>query len=109
MPILANAKKALRVSKKKAANNRRTKSLMKTFVDKVLKTPTAASLSEAFSQVDKAVKKNVIHRNKAARVKSRLSKILSAAADGTSTAVKTVVKKVATKAKPKAKATKKTK
>ncbi len=31
-------------------------------------------LSLAYKQLDKAVKKHVIHRNKAARLKSRLSK-----------------------------------
>jgi ribosomal protein S20 len=96
MPILANAKKALRVSKKKTIANRRTKSLVKTFVDKVLKNPTAESLSAAFSQVDKAVKKNVLHRNKAARIKSRMSKLASG-----STAAPAVAKaKVAKAAKP---------
>ena len=104
MPILANAKKALRVSKKKALINRRTKSLVKTFVDKVIKEPSVAGLAGAFSQLDRAVKKNVIHKNKAARIKSRLSKM----ADGKTTA--TPAKKTETKAKAatKAKTTKTT-
>jgi len=77
MPILANAKKALRVSLKKTLANRRTKSLVKTFVDKALKQPTLENTSSAFSQLDKAVKKNVIHKNKAARMKSQVSKAAS--------------------------------
>jgi ribosomal protein S20 len=64
MPILANAKKALRVSLKKTDANRRTKSLVKTFVDKALKQPTPENTASAFSQLDKAVKKNVIHKIK---------------------------------------------
>ena len=36
------------------------------------------ALSLAFKQLDKAVKKNVIHRNKSARLKSRLAKAVSA-------------------------------
>ncbi len=107
MPILANAKKALRVSKKKTVANRRTKSLVKTFVDKVMKTPTAESLAAAFSQVDKAVKKNVIHRNKAARMKSRMSKLASGKVAAPAAVAKTAkVAKPATKAKPAAKKTK---
>lgn len=35
------------------------------------------SLSVLFKQLDKAVKKRVIHRNKAARLKSRLSKAIT--------------------------------
>jgi len=76
MPILKNAKKALRVSQRKAVVNGRVKSKLKTMVDKVAKTPTIESLSLAFSAIDKAVKGNLIHANKAARYKSSLSKLV---------------------------------
>ncbi len=76
MPLLANAKKALRASKKKTTVNRRTKSLVKTSLDLVKKKPTKESLASAFSKIDKAVKKNVLHKNKAARVKSQVSKLV---------------------------------
>jgi small subunit ribosomal protein S20 len=109
MPILANAKKALRVSLKKTLANRRTKSLIKTYVDKALKLPTAENTASAFSQLDKAVKKNVIHKNKAARIKSQVSKaaagiVAKPALKKTikvapkKTATKSVVKKAAKKA-----------
>lgn len=75
MPILANAKKALRVSVKKTTTNRRTKSLVKTFSDAVKKKTSAETLSGAFSKIDKAVKKNVLHKNKAARMKSQLARL----------------------------------
>ncbi len=101
MPILANAKKALRVSKKKAANNKRVKSLLKTFVDKVFKSPTAENAAAAFSRVDKAVKKNVLHKNKAARVKHQISKAMAGktttAAAPKKAAVKTAAKKAVKK------------
>lgn len=76
MPILKNAKKALRVSKKKTELNQVVKSRMKTMLDKAKKTPTMDTVSGAFSAVDRSVKKNLMHKNKAARLKSQLSKLL---------------------------------
>ncbi len=75
MPLLQNAKKALRVSKRNATVNSRVRSIVKTMVDKVKKSPTAENLRSAYSAVDSAVKKNLMHKNKAARVKSQLSKL----------------------------------
>lgn len=77
MPILKNAKKALRASKKKAEYNRQVKSRVKTMLDKIKAEPTSQNLAAVFSAVDKAVKRNIIHRNKAARVKSQVSKLVS--------------------------------
>jgi ribosomal protein S20 len=79
MPILANAKKALRVSKRKAAVNQPVRSRLKTAVDGAKKKATPESLSSAFSAVDKAVKRNIIHRKKAARIKSNLAKTAASA------------------------------
>lgn len=76
MPILKNAKKALRVSRRKTLINRRVKSMVKTIVDKMKLEPTAQNLKEAFSAIDTAAKSNIFHRNKAARYKSQLSKLL---------------------------------
>lgn len=77
MPILKNAKKALRASQAKAVFNLRVKSILKTMVTKMTKMPSVENLQSAFSAVDKAVKRNLVHKNKAARVKSQLSKLLS--------------------------------
>lgn len=106
MPILANAKKALRVSKKKTTINKRVKSLLKTFVDKVFKSPTAENASAAFSRVDKAVKKNVIHKNKAARMKQQISRAVAGKTTATATPKKAAVKKTVVKKKPAKKSTK---
>lgn len=76
MPLLQNAKKALKVSKRKAVINRLVKSQTKTAVDKMKKTPSAEHLANAYSAVDKAVKKNLYHKNKAARLKAQLSKLM---------------------------------
>ena len=75
MPILQNAKKALRVSKRKTIINRDIKSKMKSALDKVKKTPNKETLAAASSAIDRAVKKNLIHKNKAAHMKSRVAKL----------------------------------
>ncbi len=75
MPLLQNAKKALRVSKRKAIVNKTLRSKVKTMTDKVRETVSAENMSSAFSSIDKAVKKNLLHRNKAARMKSQLSRL----------------------------------
>jgi ribosomal protein S20 len=76
MPILANAKKALRVSKKKAEMNQPIRSRVKTVTDAVKKSPSAATLSTAFSAIDKAVKRNLIHKKKAAHLKSQMARLV---------------------------------
>jgi small subunit ribosomal protein S20 len=88
MPILKNAKKALRASKKKTLVNRNVKARMKTMMDHVKKEATLENLSKAFSAIDKAKKKNIIHKNKAAHLKSGLSTLL-----GKTEAPKSVTKK----------------
>ncbi|MEO8581483.1 MAG: 30S ribosomal protein S20 [Patescibacteria group bacterium] len=77
MPILKNAKKALRVSKRKAERNQVVKSKMKTMMDKAKKSITVDTISGAFSAIDRAARKHLLHPNKAARLKSQLSKKLA--------------------------------
>lgn len=78
MPILKNAKKALRSSKRKAVVNSRTRSKMRTAVAAVQTSATKETVSEAFSRIDRAVKKNLIHKNKAARMKSQVARMITA-------------------------------
>jgi ribosomal protein S20 len=78
MPLLNNAKKALRASERKATINRRIKSQVKTAVDKVKETPNPENMSSAFSALDKAVKRGLFHINKVARLKSQLSRLKTA-------------------------------
>ena len=82
MPITRNAKKALRVSIRKEAVNARVKKGLKEGIKATEKLATnknwkeaKASLSHAYSVIDKAVKKGTIKKNTAARKKARLSKI----------------------------------
>lgn len=76
MPIIKSAGKKLRQSLKHRDRNRAQKAKVKELVDAFKKNPTAKAYSAAVSALDKAAKKNLIHRNKAARLKSRLSKRL---------------------------------
>jgi len=89
MPISASAKKSLRVSLRKAAINRRRKLLIKT----ALKNVTADSLAKTISLVDKGVKWGIFHRNKAARLKSRLMRTTGTGA--TTASEKTSIAKTA--------------
>jgi small subunit ribosomal protein S20 len=87
MPITSSAKKALRASKHKADFNLKRRDAISNIVKKVKKLITAkdikgaeAMLPTAFKAIDKAWKTNLIHKNTAARKKSRLAKILAKAA-----------------------------
>lgn len=79
MPLLQNAKKALRVSKRKAVINSRVKSRVKSAVQTLKATPSKDAVAHAYSRMDRAVKRNVIPKNRAARLKSQLSKLASQA------------------------------
>lgn len=74
----------MRASAKKRVYNLRTKTKVKTAVKSVRSSLSASSkqdaikaLQEAFSAIDKAAKKNVIHKNTADRKKSRLAKAIA--------------------------------
>lgn len=89
MPIIKSAKKALRQSLKKRERNRETLSKMKTYMRKVLdsaksghREETEKFLTQAYTAIDKALKKNMIHRNNAARKKSRMAGVVSKAFAG---------------------------
>jgi len=99
MPNTSSAKKALRSSLKKHEYNLTTKYKIKNSLKDLRKVvaidPTnyQKSLDKAYSVLDKAVKTNFIHRNKADRKKSRLAlaiaKILANPVDKTEILEKT--------------------
>mgnify|MGYP001581962368 FL=1 len=76
MPQTTGAIRKLRADKKKAAINLAIKTGYKQAVADFKKKPTAKGLVAVFSRVDRAAKKMVIHKNKADRIKSRLSKLV---------------------------------
>jgi small subunit ribosomal protein S20 len=86
MPNNQSAAKRLRQSKVRTARNRSIKSALKTHVKKVISVTSAnksadaeADFKAAAKRLDKASAKGVIHKNKAARQKSRMQRALKAA------------------------------
>ncbi|KXK12044.1 MAG: 30S ribosomal protein S20 [Microgenomates bacterium OLB23] len=80
MPVTKSAQKKQRQDKKRQTSNASVRSSYKKAIKKVAKPAakgsTLGSLAKlAMSAIDKAVKKNVMHKNKAARLKSRVSKL----------------------------------
>jgi small subunit ribosomal protein S20 len=74
MPVTKQAKKKLRKDIRREKANSVVKANYKKTVKKTKKSPTPKNLSEASKVIDKAAKKGIIHKNKAARLKSRLAK-----------------------------------
>lgn len=75
MPIIASAKKKMRQDEKRHDFNVKIKDAFKQAIKELRKTPSTGNMSKAFSALDSAAKKHVIHPNKASRLKSRLAKI----------------------------------
>ncbi|AKM83037.1 hypothetical protein A2422_03615 [Candidatus Woesebacteria bacterium RIFOXYC1_FULL_31_51] len=76
MPVTKTAKRALRGSSKKEKVNTLILSKLGKALRSAKKTKTKKNIETAISLADKAAKKNTIHKNKAARIKSQLSKLL---------------------------------
>ncbi|HLG94543.1 MAG TPA: 30S ribosomal protein S20 [candidate division Zixibacteria bacterium] len=78
MPRHKSAKKALRKSEKLREHNRalktRLKTVFKTALTETNATKKAEQIKKAFSLIDKAAKRKLIPKNRAARLKSRLSR-----------------------------------
>ncbi len=85
MPNTASAKKRLRQNEKLRLHNRSIKSEMRSQIRRVHEAIQAGDTEKAQSEfrvatkrLDRAASKNLIHRNAAARTKSRLSKRIKA-------------------------------
>ncbi len=81
MPIIKSAKKRVKVTEKKTAQNREWKDKLKNSIkdlEKIIdsgdKEAAAEQLKETKRVIDKAVSRNILHKNNAARKKSRLTK-----------------------------------
>ena len=80
MPITKSAKKALRQSERRRVRNQARKAALKSAlkkIDKLIASKKTAELSEAlrhaYKIIDKSAKHHLIHKNKAARLKSHLA------------------------------------
>ncbi len=76
MPVTVTAKRALRGSKNKESINKLTMSQLEVAIRQAQKSKTETKVLRAVSLTDRAAKRKVIHKNKAARIKSQLSKLL---------------------------------
>lgn len=77
MPLIKSAIKKVRKDKVRTLRNKKRETAMKALLKKARKEKSEKSLSAIFSALDKAVKVNLIHKNKSARLKSRLSRSMS--------------------------------
>jgi small subunit ribosomal protein S20 len=86
MPNIASAAKRHRQSLKRRTKNRAVKSELKTEIRQVREAASAGKLDQAeadfrlaVAKIDRAAGKRILHPNRAARIKSRLSASLKAA------------------------------
>lgn len=100
MPVIKSAIKKLRKDKKRQAENDKFRLNLEKAIKKVKKETSQKTLKSAMSFIDKATKKNIFHKNKAARLKSQLAKLIR---------VTPVSKKITTPTKPVRKKTKNSK
>ncbi len=107
MPIIKSAKKRVRVSARANERNKITKAGLRNAVKNFTASlKSGKNVADAHSQVqselDKAVKKGIMHKNKAARKKAQLAKAVSASGRSAKAApkAKAPAKKATTKAVP---------
>jgi small subunit ribosomal protein S20 len=84
MPITRSAKKALRQNVRRRKQNIKRKTDLKSVIKQYKKIIASGDkeeakkyLSQVYKKLDKAAKVNLIKKNRAARLKSRLSKLLN--------------------------------
>ena len=82
MPRIKSAKKRMRQARTHSAQNKQGRSQLRTAIKKVRSSTTAAEAAEAYAKavrlLDRAGRKSLIHRNAAARQKSRLARLVAA-------------------------------
>lgn len=77
MPKIRSSKKRMRQAKARNLRNRPQRSAIKTAVKKARQDTTPETVREAVRALDRGARKKLIHRNAAARRKSRLAKLLA--------------------------------
>lgn len=77
VPRIKSAKKRMRQTIARTAHNRTQKSAIKTAVKRARAETTTENVANAMKTLDRGARKGLIHRNAAARKKSRLSKKLA--------------------------------
>ncbi|MFZ2886751.1 MAG: 30S ribosomal protein S20 [Minisyncoccia bacterium] len=74
MANTSSAKKANRAASRRRVFNLRRSKAMRDAVKELQKNANGENLSKAFQAIDKGLKRGIIKKNTAARMKSRLSK-----------------------------------
>jgi ribosomal protein S20 len=98
MPIIKSAKKRVKQTRKATTRNARTKRSLRSALKSFIKKPTASAKSKAESNLDKAAKKGLVHKNKVARKKRQLAAAAKkAGVKQTAKAKKAATKKAAPK------------
>lgn len=96
MPIIKSAKKRVKVANKAAVRNSKTRRSLKTSLKLFAKKSDSTSQSKVQSELDKATKKGLMHKNKANRLKRQLAaKAKAAGVKPTAKPKKTVTKPAA--------------
>ena len=98
MPVIKSAIKKLRKDRKREKHNDVIRASVKSAISKAKKDKKPESVREAIVLVDKATKRNILHKNKASRVKSKLTKI--AAPKAIAAAKQPTAKKAVSKKSP---------
>ncbi|OIN90034.1 30S ribosomal protein S20 [Candidatus Beckwithbacteria bacterium CG22_combo_CG10-13_8_21_14_all_01_47_9] len=75
MPILKSAIKKLKVDRRREKENAAIRQNYKEALKAARAKKSAAAVTKAFSALDRAAKKKIIHKNRASRLKSRLVRI----------------------------------
>lgn len=77
MPRIKSAKKRVDVAERNRQRNVAFKSAIRTAMKKVLNNNSAeaSDLNQAYSLIDRAVLKGVLHKNTGARYKSKIAKV----------------------------------
>lgn len=89
MPNIKAAEKWMRQTDKRTVQNKDRKTRLKTIFKKAVTAQDAAFAKSVESEYDKAAKTGVIHKNKAARKKSRLAKAMAQASTAAPVKAKT--------------------
>lgn len=76
MPVIKSAIKKLRKDLKRTKTNDAIRKTLESTVKAARKAKSEKAVQKAFSVLDKAKKNHILHKNRAARVKSSLSKLL---------------------------------
>lgn len=103
MPIIKSAKKRVKQTRKATVRNAKTKKNLRTSLKGFFKKPSTSAHSKAQSDLDKAAKKGLVHKNKVARKKRQLAAAAKAAGVKPTASTKKAAPAKKTAAKPTAK------